>query len=80
MGVLRNTRELRYSEHHNYILEVMARDCGKSERNKKPLIIDIVVTQTCSAGWKGITTLRHDVTLSLLSLMAFSRLFPYYVS
>ena len=54
MGVLRNTKPLRYADHHNFILEVMAKDCGKSERNNKPLIIDIVVTRACATGWQGI--------------------------
>ena len=53
MGILRNTERLSYAKKHNYILNVMARDCGQSEKNSKPLLIDIVVKRACTASWQG---------------------------
>ena len=53
MGVLRNTEKLSYSRHHNYMLYVRARDCGESEKNSKPLLIDIIVKEACRATWQG---------------------------
>ena len=58
MGILRNTEKLWYDMQHNYILEVMAYNCGDSDKTDKPLLIDIQVKETCKQGWQGQYCLR----------------------
>ena len=50
-GVIRNTRVLNYSESHNYVLSVVAQDCGSNK--SKPLLVTVEVKQACNTGWTG---------------------------
>lgn len=50
-GNIKNTRPLSYKESHNYILEVVAHDCGM--KKSKPALINIKVNKVCQLGWKG---------------------------
>lgn len=57
LGILRNTEKLDYSRQHNFILQVKAEGCGETEgKANKPLVINIVVKETCKQGWQGIQT------------------------
>lgn len=51
LGVIRNTAPLNYSVSHNYILSVVAFDCG--HKRSEPLLVTIEVKKACSTGWTG---------------------------
>ena len=56
-GVIRNTRVLNYSESHNYVLSVVAQDCGSNK--SKPLLVTVEVKQACNTGWTGKIDFRN---------------------
>ena len=51
LGNIKNTRHLSYKESHNYILEVVAFDCGM--KRSKPALVNVKVNKVCQLGWKG---------------------------
>lgn len=51
-GNLRNTELVHYSQHHNFILEVVAVDCGGKQSKKA--IINIKMQEVCKSGWQDI--------------------------
>jgi len=51
-GNLKNTEALDYNIHRNYILKVVAWDCGK--KKSKPVFVNIVVEELCRSGWQDI--------------------------
>ncbi|XP_074603874.1 calsyntenin 1 isoform X2 [Brevipalpus obovatus] len=51
-GNIKNTRPLSWKESHNYILEVVAYDCGM--KRSKPTLVNIKVNKVCQLGWKDI--------------------------
>lgn len=50
-GNLKNTKVVQYSERYNFILKVVARDCGG--RESSPIFVNIQVTEICKNGWRG---------------------------
>ena len=50
-GIIKNTVPLNYSVSHNYILSVVAFDCG--QKRSEPLLVNIEVKKACSTGWTG---------------------------
>ena len=50
-GVIRNTQPLNYSVSHNYVLSVVAHDCGGKE--SRPILITVEVKHSCNTGWSG---------------------------
>lgn len=53
-GALRNTEVLDYSLHRNYILKVVATDCG--QRKSSPVFVNILVKEQCHNGWQDVPT------------------------
>ncbi|KAK0096763.1 hypothetical protein PV326_004451 [Microctonus aethiopoides] len=51
-GIIRNTEPLDYERSHNYILSVVAYDCGMKE--SVPALVTVKVNRVCSLGWRGI--------------------------
>ncbi|XP_034937014.1 calsyntenin-1 [Chelonus insularis] len=51
-GVIRNTEPLDYERSHNYILSVVAYDCGMKQSS--PAMVTVKVNRICSPGWRGI--------------------------
>ncbi|XP_012282525.1 calsyntenin-1 [Orussus abietinus] len=51
-GAIRNTEPLDYERSHNYILSVVAYDCGMKQ--SAPAMVTIKVNRVCSPGWRGI--------------------------
>ncbi|KAJ2954976.1 hypothetical protein O0L34_g3319 [Tuta absoluta] len=51
-GVIRNTEPLDYEKAHNYILSVVAYDCGMMQ--SAPVMVTVKVNKPCRAGWKGV--------------------------
>ncbi|KAL5015471.1 hypothetical protein ScPMuIL_009741 [Solemya velum] len=51
-GVLSNTEKLEYNNYHNYILKVVAVDCGG--KRSQPVFINVKVKEVCKSGWQGI--------------------------
>lgn len=51
-GSIRNTEPLEYDRSHNYILSVVAYDCGMKQ--SLPVMVTIKVNRVCKIGWKGI--------------------------
>ncbi|XP_053200964.1 calsyntenin-1-like isoform X2 [Panonychus citri] len=51
-GNIKNTRPLSWKESHNYILEVVAYDCGM--KRSKSALVNIKVNKVCQLGWKEI--------------------------
>ncbi|XP_033763101.1 calsyntenin-1-like isoform X1 [Pecten maximus] len=51
-GNLRNTEVIHYKQHHNFILELVAVDCG-GKRSKKA-VINIKMREVCKSGWQDI--------------------------
>lgn len=49
-GVLKNTKVVSHEERYNFILKVVARDCGGMV--SEPAFININVTEACRNGWK----------------------------
>jgi len=52
LGYLQNTEPLDYAVRHNFILEIVAEDCGHKTSDK--LIVNIVIKEECQIGWQGI--------------------------
>lgn len=52
LGSIRNTEPLDYDRSHNYILSVVAYDCGMKESS--PVMVTIKVNRICKLGWKGV--------------------------
>ncbi|XP_067658784.1 calsyntenin-1-like [Haliotis asinina] len=51
-GNLKNTEPLDFNIHRNYILKVVASDCGK--KRSKPVFVNIVVEELCRSGWQDV--------------------------
>ncbi|XP_011501966.1 PREDICTED: calsyntenin-1 [Ceratosolen solmsi marchali] len=51
-GAIRNTEPLDYERSHNYILSVVAYDCGMKQ--SAPAMVTIKVNRVCSPGWRGV--------------------------
>jgi len=51
-GNIKNTRALSWKESHNYILEVVAYDCGM--KRSKPALVNVKVNKVCQLGWKDV--------------------------
>lgn len=51
-GSIRNTEPLDYDRSHNYILSVVAYDCGMKQ--SAPVMVTIKVNRICKLGWKNI--------------------------
>ncbi|XP_013773618.1 calsyntenin-1-like [Limulus polyphemus] len=51
-GRIRNTEPLSWEQSHNYILRVVAFDCGM--KRSKPVNVNIKVNKVCHLGWKGV--------------------------
>lgn len=58
LGSLRNTEPLDYDRSHNYILSVVAYDCGMKQ--SAPVMVTIKVNRICKLGWKGMYTLKNS--------------------
>ncbi|CAG5135956.1 unnamed protein product, partial [Candidula unifasciata] len=54
-GDVRNTEPLDYSRHRNFILEIIATDCGG--RKSPPVFVNLAVKEKCQSSWRGL----HDV-------------------
>lgn len=52
LGSIRNTDPLDYDRSHNYILSVVAYDCGMKQSS--PVMVTIKVNRICKLGWKGM--------------------------
>ena len=50
-GIIKNTVPLNFSQSHNYILTVVAFDCG--HKKSEPLLVTVEVKKACSTGWTG---------------------------
>jgi hypothetical protein len=50
-GNLKNTEALNFGVRHNFILQVVATDCGK--KRSKPVFVNIKVQEICRSGWEG---------------------------
>ena len=48
---MKNTEPLNYKQRHNYILEVVAEDCGGLASKKA--FVNILITEKCQPGWEG---------------------------
>lgn len=57
LGSLRNTEPLDYDRSHNYILSVVAYDCGMKQ--SAPVMVTIKVNRICKLGWKGMVFLIY---------------------
>ncbi|XP_029677360.1 calsyntenin-1 [Formica exsecta] len=51
-GAIRNTELLDYERSHNYILSVVAYDCGMKQ--SAPAMVTVKVNRVCAPGWRGI--------------------------
>ncbi|KAK7573926.1 hypothetical protein V9T40_011117 [Parthenolecanium corni] len=51
-GSIRNIEPLDYERSHNYILSVVAYDCGMKQST--PVMVTIKVNRICKLGWKGV--------------------------
>lgn len=51
-GTVRNTEALDYSLHRNYILKVVATDCG--QRKSAPVFVNILIREQCHSGWQDV--------------------------
>ena len=51
LGVISNTEEIHYNERHNFILQVIAVDCGG--KRSKTSYVNIKITQVCRSQWTG---------------------------
>ncbi|KAK3087668.1 hypothetical protein FSP39_008933 [Pinctada imbricata] len=51
-GYLKNTVEIEYATRHNFILEVIAKDCGG--KKSKRIFVNIRIKEACKGGWTGI--------------------------
>ncbi|RWS31255.1 Calsyntenin-1-like protein, partial [Leptotrombidium deliense] len=51
-GNIKNTQPLSWKISHNYILEIVAYDCGM--KRSKPVLVNIKVNKVCQVGWKEI--------------------------
>lgn len=51
-GAIRNTEPLDYERSHNYILSVVAYDCGMKQ--SAPAMVTVKVNRVCSPGWRGV--------------------------
>ncbi|KOC61054.1 Calsyntenin-1 [Habropoda laboriosa] len=51
-GAIRNTEPLDYERSHNYILSVVAYDCGMKQ--SAPAMVTVKVNRVCAPGWRGI--------------------------
>jgi len=51
LGSIRNTEPLDYDHSHNYILSVVAYDCGMKQST--PVMVTIKVNHICKFGWKS---------------------------
>ena len=51
-GNLKNTEPLDYNLHRNYILKVVAKDCGS--KRSAPVFVNIVVEELCRSSWKEV--------------------------
>ncbi|KAK6175300.1 hypothetical protein SNE40_013791 [Patella caerulea] len=52
-GNIRNTKILEYSRHRNFIMKVVAKDCGG--KTSKPVSVNIFIKEICRNGWQGIS-------------------------
>lgn len=61
-GSIRNTEPLDYDRSHNYILSVVAYDCGMKQ--SAPVMVTIKLNRICKLGWKGgfISILNQSVS------------------
>lgn len=51
-GIIKNSEPLDYERSHNYILSVVAYDCGMKQ--SAPTMVTVKVNRVCSPGWRGI--------------------------
>jgi hypothetical protein len=50
-GNIRNTQKVYYKDRHNFILKIVARDCGG--RQSKAVFINVLVKEKCKPQWTG---------------------------
>lgn len=62
LGSIRNTEPLDYDRSHNYILSVVAYDCGMKQST--PVMVTIKVNRICKLGWKS----AYNVLINLEEL------------
>ena len=68
-GNIKNTRPLSFKESHNYILEVVAYDCGM--KRSPPALVNIKVNKVCQLGWKGMNNFKLAVVISYMYEIAY---------
>ena len=66
LGNIRNTEKVYYKERHNFILKIIARDCGG--RQSKAVFINILVKEKCKPQWTGKGILQITLTSRKLSV------------
>lgn len=64
LGSIRNTEPLDYDHSHNYILSVVAYDCGMKQ--SAPVMVTIKVNRICKLGWKSVYTILINTKLFFL--------------
>lgn len=65
-GNIRNTEKVYYKERHNFILKIIARDCGG--RQSKAVFINILVKEKCKPQWTSKGILQIKLTSRRLSV------------
>lgn len=61
LGSIRNTEPLDYDRSHNYILSVVAYDCGMKQ--SAPVMVTIKVNRICKLGWKSVYIILINIKL-----------------
>lgn len=61
LGSIRNTEPLDYDRSHNYILSVVAYDCGMKQ--SAPVMVTIKVNRICKLGWKSVYIISINIEL-----------------
>ncbi|KAK3592451.1 hypothetical protein CHS0354_001571 [Potamilus streckersoni] len=61
-GYIRNTEEVSYKERHNFILEVVATNCGSQK--SRPAFVNIQIREKCKSGWIDIPEHTEYIPLS----------------
>lgn len=51
-GIISNTVPLNFTNAHNFVLSVVAKDCG--DKKSSPILVIIEVKQPCRSGWTGL--------------------------
>lgn len=70
LGSIRNTEPLDYDRSHNYILSVVAYDCGMKQ--SAPVMVTIKVNRICKLGWKSVYTISINTKLYFLIVVVLS--------